>query len=103
MSDLETRVCDAIAEGRDDLVRLVSDLVAFDTTARATGDPPRQEADLQRYLGDRLRRAVRPSTSGSRRRPTSPARARSTTELEFAGRPQLAARSPVPAAAARCC
>ncbi len=54
MSDLETRVCDAIAEGRDDLVQLVTDLVAFDTTARSTGDPPRQEADLQRYLGDRL-------------------------------------------------
>ncbi|MEA2481005.1 MAG: hypothetical protein QOJ07_2927, partial [Thermoleophilaceae bacterium] len=54
MSDLETRVCEAIAEGRDDLVRLVSDLVAFDTTARSTGDTPRQEADLQRYLGERL-------------------------------------------------
>ena len=33
---------------------LAGDLVAFDTTARNVGDPPRQEAELQEYLRKRL-------------------------------------------------
>ena len=91
MSDLETRVCDAIAEGRDDLVQLVTDLVAFDTTARSTGDPPRQEADLQRYLGDRL--GARGATVDIwEPQPSDVAGSRQVDDaLEFAGRPQLAA------------
>ena len=50
----EQRVLDAIEAGRDELVALVTRLVAFDTTARDEDDPPRDEAALQRFLGDRL-------------------------------------------------
>ena len=53
-SAFEERVVAAVREGQDELVALVSDLVAFDTTARNVGDPPRQEAELQEYLRRRL-------------------------------------------------
>jgi len=50
LSDLERRVCDAIDGEQADLVALASELVAFDTTARNPGDPPRPEAALQAHL-----------------------------------------------------
>ena len=50
LTDAEQRVCEAVAAGRDDLVRLAGDLIGFDTTARAVGDPPRDEALMQEYL-----------------------------------------------------
>jgi acetylornithine deacetylase len=93
MSDTaqEARVLAAIAEGRDELVRHVADLVAFDTTARSTGDPPRQEADLQAYLGDRLR-AQGAAVDIWEPPPEDVAGSRQIEPgLEFAGRPQLAA------------
>jgi hypothetical protein len=46
----EQLVCDEIGRRRDQLVRLASDLIGFDTTARNVGDPPRAEAALQEYL-----------------------------------------------------
>ena len=57
LSDAEQRVCDAIEAGRDALVELASELIAFDTTARDVGDPRRDEAALQEYLAARLRGA----------------------------------------------
>src|SRR6185295_19032514 len=87
----EARVLAAIADGRDDLVRLVTDLVAFDTTARSTGDPPRQEVDLQGYLGERLRERGA-STDIWEPTPADVAGSRQVDpDLEFGGRPQLAA------------
>jgi len=50
---LEQRILEAVESGREELVELVGRLVAFDTTAREVDDPPRDEADLQAYLGDR--------------------------------------------------
>ena len=94
MSELERRVVDAISDHRDGLVALVTDLVAFDTTARNRTDPPRQEAALQRYLGDRLAAAgatidiwepASDDVGGSRQVEAG---------LGFAGRPQLAATFP---------
>ncbi len=92
-SAFEERVVAAVREGEQELVGLVSDLVAFDTTARNVGDPPRQEAELQEYL--RLRLAAlcaetdvwepEPTGSGNRVVPDG---------LDFVGRPQLAARLP---------
>jgi acetylornithine deacetylase len=85
------RVLAAIADGRDELIQLVTDLVAFDTTARSIEDPPRQEAALQAYLGERLRgqgagvdiwEPAPEDVAGSRQ--IEPG-------LAFAGRPQLAA------------
>ncbi len=92
LTDRERAVCDAIADRRDELVGLASALIAYDTTARQPGDPPRDEAALQAYLQARLE-SVGASTdlfepdaaalAGSRLVPPG---------LEFAGRPQLIAR-----------
>jgi acetylornithine deacetylase len=87
-------VCDAIAAERDELVALASRLIAFDTTAREVGDPPREEAALQTFLGERLSRAGasvdiwEPDGAAMQDRPLVP------PGLDFAGRPQLIARLP---------
>jgi acetylornithine deacetylase len=91
LSDLERTVVDAIAAPGDDLVALASSLVALDTTARNVGDPPRQEAELQRLLADRQSDAgaevdlFEPSEAEMAGRPLVP------EGLDFAGRPQLIA------------
>ena len=88
----EQRVVDAVAAGRDELVALLSDLIAFDTTARVLGDGARDEAALQQYLGDRLGAAGaevdiwEPATAELPPGPQIP------EGIEFDGRPQLAAR-----------
>ena len=53
-SPLEERVVATVKEGRDEIVGLVSELVAFDTTAREAEDPPHDEEALQRHLQARL-------------------------------------------------
>jgi acetylornithine deacetylase len=87
----DERILDAVAAGRGELVELVTDLIAFDTTARSPGEPAREEADLQRYLAGRLAAAGAEvdvwepdsdDVSGTRQIPDP---------IEFAGRPQLAA------------
>ena len=91
MNDLEQRIAEAIAESRDELVELASALIRFDTTARDPGDPARDEAALQAYLGERLTAAgaavdiwePRPEDVRGRQVPF---------ELDFDGRPQLVAR-----------
>jgi len=89
---LEARILDAVAAGREELVEVVTRLIGFDTTARTPEDPPRQEADLQAYLGERLSGAgaavdiwepAPGDIAGSRQMPPG---------LRFDGRPQLAAR-----------
>jgi acetylornithine deacetylase len=91
LSDLERSICDAIAEGRDELVELASALIGFDTTAREVGDPPRQEAALQEYLAEGLRAygaeidLFEPDAAAMAGAPLVP------EGLDFAGRPQLIA------------
>jgi acetylornithine deacetylase len=91
LSDLERAVCDAIADGRDELVELASALIAFDTTAREVGDAPRQEAALQAYLAEGLRAygadidLFEPDAGAMAGAPLVPA------GLDFSGRPQLIA------------
>lgn len=92
LSEPERRIVEEIERGRDELVSLASDLIAFDTTARDPGDPPRQERQLQEYLGDRLRRAgaevelFEPDPADFEGKPLySPG-------MGFEGRPQLVAR-----------
>ena len=92
MNPLERHVLDEIERGRDELIELTSALIAFDTTARKVGDPAREEAALQDFLAARLRRAGadtevwEPSASELSGLPPIP------EGLDFAGRPQLAAR-----------
>ena len=94
LSEVERRLVDEIAERRDELVALASELIAFDTTARRVGDPPRDEAALQRHLADRLERAGaaaelwEPTPDDLAGRPLVP------EGLDFEGRPQLVARFP---------
>ena len=88
----ERTVVEHIAEREDELVALVSDLIGFDTTARAApDDPPRDERPLQQYLAERLASAgagcdlwepAPEEVAGSKLAPTG---------LDFEGRPQLAA------------
>ena len=91
LTDAEQRVCEAVAAGRDDLVRLASDLIGFDTTARAVGDPARDEALMQEYLAGRLVGCGasvdlwEPDASAMAGKPLVP------PGLDFAGRPQLIA------------
>ncbi len=90
-SALEERVAAAVREGEEELVALVSDLVAFDTTARNVGDPPRQEAELQGYLRRRLE-ALGASVDVWEPQPTGTGNRFVPDGLGFEGRPQLAAR-----------
>jgi len=88
----EQRVCAAIAARGDELVALAAELIAFDTTARDVGEPPRDEAALQGRLAERLAAAgaeidlFEPDASEMAGAPLVP------PGLEFAGRPQLIAR-----------
>lgn len=94
LSDEERRIVEEIERSRDELVALASDLIAFDTTARDPDDPPRQERELQEYLGARLRAA------GAEVELFEPDRAEFAGKplyqpgMGFEGRPQLVARFP---------
>ena len=93
LNKLERRVVDEIEARRDDLVALLADLIAFDTTARSeVNSPPRDEEALQTYLAERLRAAgaetdvwepAPEDVAGSKLAPPG---------LRFDGRPQMAAR-----------
>ena len=92
LSPEEERVCQLIAEREQELVELASTLIGFDTTARNPGDPPRQEAELQAYLAERLRARAgaeidlfEPDADAMAGLPLVP------PGLDFAGRPQLIA------------
>ena len=90
---LEDRVVEAARAARDEVVGLVTGLVACDTTARMPGDPARDEEKLQRLLAARLEGLGArpdlwepdPTGAGSRFVPAG---------LDFVGRPQLAAVVP---------
>jgi acetylornithine deacetylase len=91
LSHDEQRVCETIAARREELVALASALIAFDTTARNPGDPPRGEAALQDFLAARLRGlgadvdVFEPDPAALAGRPLVP------PGLDFNGRPQLIA------------
>jgi len=91
LSDAEQRVCDAVEAGRESLVELASELIGFDTTARAVGDPCRDEVALQEYLARRLSGVGasvdvwEPDAAAMAGKPLVP------PGLDFGGRPQLIA------------
>ena len=92
LNELEQRICDEIEVRRDELVRLASDLVGFDTTAREVEDAVRDEGPLQVYLAGRLAAAgattelFEPDANEFADKPLYP------PGLGFEGRPQLIAR-----------
>jgi len=89
-SRLEEQVVETVLGAREEVVGLLAELVACDTTAREPGDPARDEEKLQRRLVARLEGLGaqtdlwEPEATGSGTR-SIPA------GLDFAGRPQLAA------------
>jgi len=91
LSVQEQRVCDTIGEREQELVDLAGALIAFDTTTREPGDPPREEAELQDYLAARLRAVGadidlwEPDAEAMVGKPMVP------PGLDFKGRPQLIA------------
>lgn len=89
---LERRVCKHVARREGDLVELLRALVAFDTVTHSASAAPRQEAVLQRFLGDRL------ATRGAAVTVEEPDAALIASHpmvppgFSFSGRPQLGAR-----------
>ena len=52
---VEERVLERVRAGRDELIGLLAELIACDTTAREADEPARDEARLQGILAARLR------------------------------------------------
>jgi acetylornithine deacetylase len=90
-SELERRVVETVRAMRGELVSLTSALVALDTTARDAGEPPREEAELQRLLAARLD-ALGAEIDLWEPRPTGAGGQFVPPDLDFVGRPQLVAR-----------
>ena len=90
-STLEVKVVEAVRATRDELLALTAELVACDTTARTPGMPARDEEKLQRILARRLGAlgadpdVWEPEATGTGNRHLP-------DDLDFVGRPQLAAR-----------
>lgn len=91
MTAAEQAVCKWIAEHSDRLVELATTLIAFDTTARNPGDPPRQEAALQAHLAQRLEAAGAEIDLFEPDAAAMAGKALVPPGLDFAGRPQLIA------------
>jgi acetylornithine deacetylase len=90
--ELERRVCERIAAREDDLVALLQALIRFDTTTHVPGAPAREEAALQTFLAERLRRAGA-SVDVSEPDPGLVAGHQMIPPgFTFSGRPQLVAR-----------
>ncbi len=94
LTPAERALADEIAGRRDEIVALACDLIRFDTQSRAEPtSPARQDAALQAFLGDRLRRGGadvdiwEPGPAEVENHPLTPAEG-----IGFAGRPQLAAK-----------
>src|SRR5207245_2575856 len=88
----EQRVVAAIEAGREELVALLSELIGFDTTARVLGDPARDEAALQEHIGSRLGARGAEVDIWEPPAAETPPGPQIPEGIEFAGRPQLAAR-----------
>jgi len=94
LSVVEDCVLPLFAESRDELVELVGELIACDTTAREPGEGPRDEERLQRILAGRLR-AIGADVDLWEPAPIAAGHPFGISPgLDFHGRPQLAARVP---------
>ncbi len=90
---LEELVVADVRARRDELCDVVARLVALDTTAREPGDPARDEAALQMLLAERLA-ALGATVDLWEPEPTGKGNRFVPDDLDFVGRPQLAATLP---------
>ena len=90
-SALEERVVSAVAAERDQLIALAGELISYHTTARMPGVPPRDEAKLQDQLRLRLME-LGAEVDLWEPEPTGKGNPYVPIDLDFRGRPQLAAR-----------
>lgn len=92
ITQYEQEIAAAIAERRDDLVKLTRALVGFDTQTHPI-EEPRQEAALQEYVAERLRDAGLAVEVWEPAPGSLPAdRLGLGSDFRFTGRPQLLAR-----------
>ncbi|MGI9116069.1 MAG: M20 family metallopeptidase [Gaiellales bacterium] len=91
LTEHEQAVCDAIAAGRGELVELLRTLIRFDTITHTAGAPPRQEAELQAFLGERLAAAGADVRIWEPEPELIAGHSMTPEGFTFAGRPQLAA------------
>jgi len=91
-SSLEDRVVEEVRGSRDELIALTKELISYDTTARAPGDPARDEAVLQRVLERRLLAIGAETDLWEADPPGAGNPLGIPADLNFVGRPQLAAR-----------
>lgn len=89
-SALEEKVVEVVRASRDELLALTAELVACDTTARTPGMPARDEERLQHILKRRLEK-LGAETDLWEPEPTGTGNRHLPDDLDFAGRPQLAA------------
>jgi acetylornithine deacetylase len=92
LSANEQLVCDEIDRGRSDLISLAKKLIGFDTTARNTGDPARDETGLQEHLAERLRSSGADIDLWEPGAEEMAGKLLVPPGLDFSGRPQLIAR-----------
>ena len=90
-SGLEEKVVEAVRGNRDELLGVTAELVACDTTARGAGEPARDEEKLQGILARRLA-ALGAVVDLWEPEPTGKGNRHVPDDLDFRGRPQLAAR-----------
>jgi acetylornithine deacetylase len=94
LNTVEREVVACVERRSDELVQLLRALIAFDTVTHTSGEPPREEAALQRFLAERLAArgadvsVAEPEPALVAGHPTIP------DGFSFAGRPQLVARFP---------
>jgi acetylornithine deacetylase len=91
LTRLEERVVATIREGHEELVGLAAELIACDTTARMPGEPARDEAKLQALLSTHLA-GLGAGTDLWEPDPVPHDDPILPADLDFKGRPQLAAR-----------
>jgi len=86
----EEKVVTAVRESRDEIIALASELISYDTTARNSSEPAREEVALQTSLARRLE-AAGASIDMWEPKPTAPDSRFLPPLLDFVGRPQLVA------------
>lgn len=92
MTDQERAALAAIEERREDLIRLTSELIAFDTITHRPGEAPRDEVRLQEHVARRLEAVGAEIDLWEPSGDDVAQHGQVADDYSFAGRPQLIAR-----------